>query len=411
MIISSGHNDPPLLRQYHRTPEEEQEIRARFRREEFPKFLIVTSKLLTGFDAPNLYVMYLDKPMRDHVLLQAIARVNRPYERDGQRKTCGLIVDFVGIFEHLEKALAFDSQDIADVLADLDILRQRFETLMEQAHREYLPLAAGGNDKAAERVLNHFRDEEVRHAFYAFFKDLSDLYEILSPAPFLRPYLDDYTTLTRMVSLLKEAYEPGVPIERDVLRKTARLVQEHTHGGAIRGAVDVYEINADLLRRLEATRKPPTVEVFNLVKSIRQKVAEEATVKPFLLSIGERAEAIVQAFQAQQQTAQQALEALKALIDEINAAEREFAEQGLEAETFTVYWLLHQRWSVPKTTARAVSEDLVHTFQEYPHWATSERQQRELRLALYRVLRQHGIQDNLSSLVNSVMEILVRRHE
>ncbi|HFC08358.1 MAG TPA: type I restriction endonuclease subunit R [Chloroflexi bacterium] len=412
VVISSNYNDPPLLRQYHRSAEEEREIRDRFRREEHPKFLIVTSKLLTGFDAPNLYVMYLDKPMRDHVLLQAIARVNRPYEQDGQRKKHGLIVDFVGIFENLEKALAFDSQDIEGVVTDLDVLRERFEHLMAQARSEYIPLAAGGDDKAAERVLSHFRDEETRQAFYAFFDELADLYEVLSPAAFLRPYLDDYALLTQMVSMFQEAYEgseAGLDV-REMLRKTAVLVQQHTQGGAIRGAVEVYEINADLLRRLEASRKPPTVEVFNLVKSIRQKVAEEATAKPFLLSIGERAEAIVQAFQERQQSVQEALDALKALIAEINAAEREFAEQGLEAETFTVYWLLHQHHAVSKETARAVATDLVQTFQAYPHWATSQRQQRELRRALYKVLLRQGINKQVSALVNEILDVLAKRH-
>jgi type I restriction enzyme R subunit len=64
-----------------------------------PKILIVTEKLLTGFDAFILYCMYLDKPMRDHVLLQAIARVNRPYEdEDELNKPYGFVLDFVGIF-------------------------------------------------------------------------------------------------------------------------------------------------------------------------------------------------------------------------------------------------------------------------------------------------------------------------
>jgi len=72
----------------------------------------VTEKLLTGFDAPILYCMYLDKPMRDHVFLQAIARVNRPYEDEhGRKKPSGFVLDFVGIFDNLEKALAFDSED------------------------------------------------------------------------------------------------------------------------------------------------------------------------------------------------------------------------------------------------------------------------------------------------------------
>lgn len=195
-----------------------------------------------------------------------------------------------------------------------------------------------------------------------------------------------------------------------MLRKTAVLVQQHTQGGTIRGAVEVYEINTDLLRRMEASRKPPTVEVFNMVKSIRRKVAEEAAAKPFLLSIGERAETIVQAFQKRQQNVQEALEALKTLIAEINAAEREFAEQGLEAETFTVYWLLHQHHAVSKETARAVATDLVQTFQAYPHWATSQRQQRELRRALYKVLLRQGINEQVLALVNEILDVLAKRH-
>ena len=79
-------------------------------RTEQPKILIVTDKLLTGYDAPVLYCVYLDKPMRDHVLLQAIARVNRPYVDDeGVQKRVGLIVDFVGVLRELKKALQFDS--------------------------------------------------------------------------------------------------------------------------------------------------------------------------------------------------------------------------------------------------------------------------------------------------------------
>jgi len=70
----------------------------------------VTEKLLTGFDAPILCCMYLDKPFKDHTLLQAMARVNRPQSNEeGEKKTAGLIVDFVGVLENLKKALAFDS--------------------------------------------------------------------------------------------------------------------------------------------------------------------------------------------------------------------------------------------------------------------------------------------------------------
>src|ERR671915_1481759 len=111
--------------------------------------------------------MYLDKPMRDHVLLQAIARVNRPYEDDeGLRKPAGFVLDFVGIFENLERALAFDSSDVAGVVADLDVLKQHFSSMMEEG-RQYLEIGSGlKGDKHVEAILEHFRDPESMEAYY-----------------------------------------------------------------------------------------------------------------------------------------------------------------------------------------------------------------------------------------------------
>ncbi|MEK7327071.1 MAG: type I restriction endonuclease subunit R, partial [Chloroflexota bacterium] len=115
VVYTAAHNDEELLQNYYvrrQTPfaaptddEAEKKLRKAFiKKDTLPKLLIVTDKLLTGFDAPILYCLYLDKPMRDHTLLQAIARVNRPYEDDeaaGSRmkKPSGFVVDFVGIFE------------------------------------------------------------------------------------------------------------------------------------------------------------------------------------------------------------------------------------------------------------------------------------------------------------------------
>src|SRR3546814_1473507 len=83
--------------------------------------------------------MYLDKPMRDHVLLQAISRVNRPYEdSEGRQKPSGLIIDFIGMLRDLNKALAFDSQDVSGVLEDLDLLLVEFRRLLAEAAGMYL---------------------------------------------------------------------------------------------------------------------------------------------------------------------------------------------------------------------------------------------------------------------------------
>lgn len=186
VISTQGKKDSERLRRYALTEEREQAIRKSFRKpDENPKILIVTEKLLTGFDAPILYCMYLDKPMRENVLLQAVARVNRPYE-DGEqrRKPCGFVLDFVGIFDNLEKALAFDSKDVEGVIEGLDVLKDRFAETMDRARRDYLPIAAGKQgDKAVEAILEHFRDKERREEFYIFFREIETCTRSFRPMP------------------------------------------------------------------------------------------------------------------------------------------------------------------------------------------------------------------------------------
>jgi len=172
VVYSSAHNDAPALKEYALSEDEEKDVRREFRKKgTLPKILIVTEKLLTGFDAPILYCMYLDKPMRDHVLLQAIARVNRPYEDDdGQVKPYGFVLDFVGIFEKLESALAFDSDVVASVIQNVDALKTLFATLMREKAPPYVELTRGWDDKAKERAVDYFADKGRREEFYRFFQ-------------------------------------------------------------------------------------------------------------------------------------------------------------------------------------------------------------------------------------------------
>ena len=143
--------DRPLVAELQLSEEREEDVRLLFKKaDKNPKILIVTDKLLTGYDAPILYCMYLDKPMRDHVLLQAIARVNRPYvDAEGVQKRVGLVVDFVGVLRELKKALQFDSADVSGVIEDLDVLMGDFKTKIAKAEAEYLDAGEGGERRRA----------------------------------------------------------------------------------------------------------------------------------------------------------------------------------------------------------------------------------------------------------------------
>src|SRR5215212_2325895 len=219
----------------------------------FSKVLIVTEKLLTGYDAPVLYAMYLDKPMRDHTLLQAIARVNRPYEVDEgdgneTRKPHGFVLDFVGIFDKLEKALAFDSDEINAIVKDLGLLKVLFKNKMEQKAPGYLMLVTRDfNDKDVDDLIEHFRDKDRRKEFFKEYKELEMLYEIISPDAFLRPYIDDYTSLASIYAVVAKAYTKRVYVDRAFQRKTNELVQRHVAASPIAAVTNFIAIDPNTI--------------------------------------------------------------------------------------------------------------------------------------------------------------------
>ena len=411
VVYSPLYNDLPELSKYHLTKDEEKRIRKAFKKpNELPKILIVTDKLLTGFDAPILYCMYLDKPMRDHVLLQAIARVNRPYEDEtGMKKPSGLILDFIGIFENLEKALAFDSSDIEGVVHDIEVLKLRFSDLIKIAKEEYLNITEGkSRDKAVESVLEYFIDEQKRLKFYEFYKEIESIYEIISPDAFLRPYINDFETLTEIYKLLKEAYGGQILVDREFMRKTSELVKQHIKSGEVKLNLDVYEINEETLKRIHESKASDTEKVINLWATIRKAVQSGIGSNPYLISIGEKAERIANSFLERQKTTQDALEELKKIIEEMNAAQKEQIEKNMNSEVFTVYWLLKEE-NIDK--AENIANNTKALFKAYPYWKTSEAQERELRQELYGFLLTSGTVDasRVPAIVNKIIDVLKKR--
>ncbi len=401
VVYSRGFNDTEPLARYHLAKEEEKRIRKAFiRPSENPKILIVTEKLLTGFDAPILYCMYLDKPMRDHVLLQAIARVNRPYEEEGRKKPSGLVLDFVGIFERLEKALAFDSSDIEGVLHHIDRLKDDFAEKMGEARTEYLVILKGKKgDKAVEAVLDAFMDEDKRQEFYDFFKHLEDIYNIVSPDSFLREYEEDFDTLTRMYSILREAFNPNVQIDREIPRKVAELVQKHTKQGVFQPKLELLKIDEQTLKRLEESKASNTQKVFNLIKSLYRETDESAKAAPYLISIGERAESIAARFMQRQIDTQEAMKELRELVSEINDAKREQVEKKMNTDVFSVYYLAKKGGL---ESPEDVANHMMPVFDKYPHWKNSEAQEREIRKEFYKAVAKSDIEDPAEFVGNTI---------
>ena len=294
IVFTGNNNDPAHLKKWHLDEKRERAIRKDFAKlKEWPKILIVTEKLLTGFDAPILYAMYLDKPMRDHTLLQAIARVNRPYENEAAEmvKPHGFVLDFVGIFDKLEKALAFDSDEINAIVKDIGLLKQLFKAKMESKAPAYLALITQDfNDKDVDNLIEHFRDKERRKEFFKEYKEIEMLYEIISPDAFLRPYLDNYATLCGIYEVVRNAYARRVYVDRAFQKKTNELVQRHIGAEMAEPGAGYVAIDKSTIETIKTKHEGKATKVINLIKSI-QKTAEEQSDDPFLIALAERAKA------------------------------------------------------------------------------------------------------------------------
>jgi len=386
VVFSPSHGDREELKALYVNEDEEKKIRKDFiRKTEKPKILIVTEKLLTGFDAPILYCMYLDKPMRDHVLLQAIARVNRPYEDDGgQVKPYGFVLDFVGIFEKLERALAFDSDVVASVIQNIDVLKQLFATMMKEQARQYLPFASGWDDKAKERAIEHFEDKERRGNFFKFFRQLQNVYEVVSPDAFLRPFIDDYLALAELYALIRTAYGDRIYVDREVSNKTRELLQQHTITGQLEIPGAVHTLGPEELAKLKDSDTTDTTKILNLRKILVTTVQQDGLSKPFLLSIGERAEKLVEAYEDRQVTTQQALLDFEKLAREVTEADVERQGLGLDANTFAIYKTVSVAFpGSDGTQAKALNA----LFDALPDYRWNKQQESKLRTELYKTLR------------------------
>ncbi|MYE88883.1 HsdR family type I site-specific deoxyribonuclease [Candidatus Poribacteria bacterium] len=404
VVYSPYHQDPETMKVHHHTDDEEKEIRKKFSdKNEHPKILIVTQKLLTGFDAPILYCIYLDKPMRDHVLLQAIARVNRPYEDDdGLIKPYGFVLDFVGIFGDLEKALAFDSDVVGSAIRNIDVLKKLFAKLIQEDAADYLPLAGGGDDKAKEGAIEHFDDKDEREAFLKFFKQLQDIYTILSPDAFLRPFIADYQSLASLYGLIRNAYADHIYVDKELTAKTKKLLQQHTESSDFALPASIQELDANTLREIKQSYVSTKVKVLNLRKILHKTVTEESRSKPFLISIGERAEELAERYEDGLLSTQEALAAFEKLAEEYTQAAREQVQMNLDENAYAVYTVLKEfEEDITPERVRALNR----VFDQFRDYQWDVQQNSELRRMFYITLRPIVGAENMIEATNALLKL------
>lgn len=224
VIMSTANNDSARLQRHHHSKREREDLIARFKRKNDPlKILVVCDMLLTGFDAPIEQVLYLDAPLREHTLLQAIARVNRT--ADG--KKYGLVVDYWGDNQRISEALEMFSEDDG-VLSAMRPASEKYQ-LLESRHRAAMRLFDNVDRKDEEACDLLLEPEDVRARFELDFQRFAEAFDMVLPDPkaLEEPYLDDLKWLSRIRATARRTFSDERFDARPYGAKVGELIASH----------------------------------------------------------------------------------------------------------------------------------------------------------------------------------------
>ena len=344
-VYSPGQHDGeqyPDLVKYQIPPEDvTPKIVPRFQDPADPlRFIIVCNKLLTGFDAPIEQAMYLDNPLTDHNLLQAIARTNRVYAG----KDHGLIVDYIGVSKKLDEALAaYRREDVASAMHDQEELHDR----LRLAHRAVMGLIAAvprtADVKAdALAVVDHLGSEDAWFVFRAAADAFVKAYAALSPDPRVLPYQADLKFVGAVMPYGALRFEQVEATDwKAYSEKVRAMLDEHLEVTGLKmvcklrsltdpGFWDDFGGAVDL--KTAAVRK---------LAELKKETSERAAKNPARYEkFSDRIKELIEQFNAGLLDAQDALDASKEVAEGVRAEDTAHSGSGLHKTAFDLHAIL-----------------------------------------------------------------------
>lgn len=388
IVMDTNNDKEDRYKEFRRDRDAEAKLLDYFREPTSPlKLVIVTSKLLTGFDAPILQAMYLDKPMKDHTLLQAICRTNRTYD---QGKTYGLIVDYIGIFDNVAKALDFDENTMKRIITNIEEIKKQFPALLKKCLSYFM-----GVDRTQEgweglmAAQECLPNNKIKDAFAADYRVLNRAYDVLSPDQFLSPYKFDYQWLSRVYESVKPTDGRGGLIWAALGAKTIELVHQNVSVGETKEDEDILSLDADLIDdfltdRQDAKKKAKKIEI-NLVAKILKHANE-----PRFKKLGEKLEELREKHEQGLITSIEFLKLLLDLAKEAVQAEQEVVpvqevDKGVAALTELFNGVRNQ--STPVIVERIVKDiDDIVKIVRFDGWQSTTAGKQEVKKALRSVV-------------------------
>lgn len=351
------------------------------------KLVIVTSKLLTGFDAPILQAMYLDKPMKDHTLLQAICRTNRTYD---QGKTHGLIIDYIGIFDDVAKALDFDETSMRRIITNIEEIKKQLPTLMKKCLGYFM-----GVDRTVEGWEGLMAAQEClptnkeKDTFAADYRVLNRAWDALSPDIFLNAYKSDYQWLSRVYESVKPTDGRGGLIWASLGAKTIELVHQNVTVGETDEDMDILAMDADLIDDFLEKQKNLKKATKKVEISLVAKILNHAQ-DPKFIRLGEKLEALREKHEQGLVTSIEFLKLLLELAKEAARAEKDVVpEQEIDKGIAALTELFNgvRNKNTPVIVERIVADiDSIVKIVRFDGWQSTTAGKQEVKKALRSVV-------------------------
>ena len=414
LLMSAGHNDEERLARWHLPRDKQDRLIERFKNPDDPlSILVVCDMLLTGFDAPVEQVMYLDAPLREHTLLQAIARVNRPH---GDEKTYGLVVDYWGVSAKLQDALAvFSKADIRGALTpNVDEL-PRLESRHAAAMRFFQAVADPDDLDACVRVLE---PEDIRAEFDLAFRRFAQSIDMLLPDRRALRYRGDLLWLGKIRGTAQARYRDKRLDLSGCGEKVRKLIADAVAADGIEILVkEVQLFSPEFDEKVDALRTDEA-RASEMEHAIRHEINVRVEENPvFYQSLRKRLEEIIEQHRLERIDAAEQLKLFASLKDELQGEQNRAQDMGLDARGFAIYGLLEQArplmveekmdaYSEANRDLASLIDESVTPFTDIVDWWEKDDVQRQMRSKIKRHLRASGVGPGaVESLASDILDL------
>ncbi|QSZ66161.1 type I restriction endonuclease subunit R [Methanofollis aquaemaris] len=413
VLISTMHNDEERFKPYHTSKTEEQEIIRRFKEDDDLNIIVVCDKLLTGFDAPREQVMYLDGPLKEHTLLQAMGRVNRRHKG----KEYGLVVDYWGLGDALRDALSMYDDDDIEGMVHTDFKKEILPHL-QAAHRAamnfFAPVPRMNRDEDYKQAcILYLKPEDYRISFDQKFKRFSQYLDVLLPDPEALRYVPDLKLLADIRIGARNMFsEDDDPIE-DLGAKVQKFIDDHLRADGILRVcepISLYSTNFETeVGRLNSDDAKASMIEHAVKREIHLKLDEDPVFYEDLLA---RLNRIIEDYEQDRITSAERLTRLTGVLDDVKHPQRHAETLGLDPEVAPFYRVMAADIEDPEPLKEAATE-ICAVIKEYAviDWQKKEDTKRVMRQKIKRVLRSVGYpKDRVHDTAVNLVDLAVRRY-